>query len=180
MPGNDSQGHDTTTKASLAAALARFLGAQYGGSESPERATQAPAYAVPCETLTRAEAQALGIDDADDLFGGVVPLPFMATKCITHALVAPDAKSPPGWVPEFALQVAPVVLPGSSTFNAEDARQACTRLLQGGTVRLKDASGVGGGGQATVGDLRQFDALLASEDFADPWRDGLVLERNLQ
>jgi hypothetical protein len=180
VPGSAPLGHDALTKASLAAALARFLGAEYAGSDgSAGRAPPTPAYAVPCETLTRAEARDLGIDDADDLFGGVAPLPFMTTKCITHALVAPDAKAPAGWVPEFAQQVAPVVLPGCSTFSAEEARQACTRLLKGGTVRLKDAAGVGGGGQAVVADLDQFDALLASADFADPWHHGLVLERNL-
>lgn len=181
LPGDaPPQGHDTMTKASLAASLADFLGAEYGGScDALARGEAVQAYAVPCETLTRAQAQRLGIRDADDLFGGVAPLPFMATKSITHPLVARDAQAPEGWVPQFPDRVTDEVLEGFSTFDACDARWACSRLLHGGTVRLKDASGVGGSGQAVVSNLQQFDALLESEAFASPWRDGLVLERNL-
>lgn len=182
VPGHaPAQGHDALTKDSLAAALARFLGAQFAGNEAlGEHEATAPAYVVPCETLTPAEAQRLHIRDADDLFGGVAPLPFVATKSITHALVAADAQAPAGWVPAFAREVAPVVLEGISTFSPGDARRACLELLRGGSVRLKDAGGVGGGGQAVVTGMAQFEALLATPDFADPWQLGLVVERNLQ
>lgn len=173
-------GHDALTKASVAAALARLLGVELIASEASSRArARASGYVVPCETLTAAQARRLGIRSADDLFGGVAPKPFVATKSITHSLVTPDAHAPTGWRPVFAALVAPVVLEGYSTFSPDDARGACTRLLQGGSVRLKDAGGVGGGGQAVATDSAQFEALLASGDFADPWRHGLVLERNL-
>jgi len=173
------QGHDVSTKASLAASLARLLGADYAGSVEPAPGCAVGAYVVPCETLTLHEARQLGIGDADDLFGGVVPRPFVATKVITHPLVAADAQAPSGWMPAFAHRVADVVLDGFSVFGVGDARRACARLLQGGSVRVKDAAGVGGSGQAVVADLQQFDALLASKDFAGPWPGGLVLERNL-
>jgi len=172
--------HDVQTKASLAASLARLLDADYVGSVDSTRDGIAGAYAVPCETLMLDEAQRLGIDGVDDLFGGVVPLPFVATKAITHPLVAPGAQAPVGWKPRFAQRVRQVVIEGCSAFNASDARLACERLLQHGSVRVKDAGGVGGSGQAVVNDLPQFDAWLTSKNFADPWRSGVVLERNLK
>lgn len=172
-------GHDALTKASLAASLARLLDIDYAGAVEPTRAAVAGAYAVPCDTLTLQQARALGIDAEHDLFGGVVPLPFVATKTITHALIGADAAAPDGWTPAFAEQVAPVVLEGWSAFSAADARQACGRLLPQGSVRLKDAGGVGGSGQAVVSDLQQFDALLDSPEWAEACRAGLVLERNL-
>lgn len=182
LPGSGPwHGHDAMTKASLAQSLARLLGLDYAGIAAADGTTvdTADTYFVPCDTLLRERARQLGIADADDLFGGVAPLPFVANKTITHPLVAPDAQAPEGWSPAFAQRVGGVVLDGCSAFNAADARRACARLLQGGTVRVKHAAGVGGSGQAVVGDLAEFDALLASADFADPWTDGLVLERNL-
>jgi len=182
VPGDASpQGHDAITKASLAVSLARLMGMQYGGSVELSACSAGPKdYVVPCETLSCAQAQCLGIGDADRLFGGVVPEPFVATKTITHPLLAPGARAPAGWLPDFAARVAPVVLEGCSTFDPADARRACRQLLAGGTVRLKDAAGVGGSGQAVVTSLAQFDDLLAGGDFADAWRSGVVLERNLQ
>jgi hypothetical protein len=174
-----AQGHDAMTKASLAESMARLLDADYAGSIEPSRGCAQGAYVVPCETLALHDARFMGIDDAHDLFGGVTPLPFVATKVITHPLVAADAQAPSGWTPLFADRVDDVVLEGFSAFNAGDARQACARLLQGGSVRVKDAMGVGGCGQAVVTDLHQFDALLASSAFVDPWPGGMVLERNL-
>ena len=85
--------HDVQTKASLAASLARLLDADYAGSVDARRDAVGGAYAVPCQTLTQHEASRLGIGGVHDLFGGVVPQPFVATKTITHALVAPDARA---------------------------------------------------------------------------------------
>jgi hypothetical protein len=180
LPGTaQTQGHDTIAKESLAASLAQLLGADYGGSVESAPGAVAGAYTVPCETLGRDEAARLGIDAAHDLFGGVAPRPFIATKAITHPLVAADAQAPEGWAPAFAQRVAAVVLDGRSAFTAGDARRACIGLLRDGAVRVKDVAGVGGAGQAVVTDLRQFDALLASKNVAAPWQGGLVLERNL-
>lgn len=176
-----AHGHDALTKASLAASLARLLGIDYGGAVEPCRTNVEGAYAVPGDTLTLDQAHGLGIHGPHQLFGGVVPRPFVATKIITHPLITADAAAPDGWAPAFAESVAPVVLEGWSAFTAADARQACSRLLQAGSVRIKDAGGVGGSGQAVVRDLRQFDNLLESPEFAGAWRGGgLVLERNLR
>ena len=171
--------HDVQTKASLAASLARLLDADYAGSADARRDAVGGAYAVPCQTLTQHEASRLGIGGVHDLFGGVVPQPFVATKTITHALVAPDARAPQGWQRRFAERVGRVVLEGYSAFSAADAQRACEQLLRGGPVRIKDADGVGGAGQAVVNDLPQFDAWLTSRRCGEPWQGGVVLERNL-
>ena len=67
---------------------------------------------------------ALGVSGEHDLFGGVVPHAFVATKVITHPLVDAAAQRPEGWEPRFGERVAPVVLPGFSVFAHEDARKA--------------------------------------------------------
>src|SRR5437588_12931531 len=51
-------------------------------------------YYVPDDTLTAAEASRLGICGPEDLFGGVVPAPFVKTKAITHGLVDGRAARP--------------------------------------------------------------------------------------
>lgn len=182
--GHDLHGHDTLTKASLAASLARLFGLPYAGFAQLAAGLGAGHYLVPCETLTRPQATLLGLPAGaqalDRLFGGVVPHAFVASKVITHPLAAADGDRPAGWMPAFADSVAPVVLPGWSAFDADAARRGCARLLHDGAVRVKNAAGVGGGGQAVVRDLDQFDALLDSQAFAPPWPLGLVLERNLQ
>jgi hypothetical protein len=136
-------------------------------------------YFVPCDTLDAQMARQLGIRSWRDLFGGVAPRPFVATKVITHGLVGADAMAPQGWSEICGGCLEDVVLEGWSAFSAEDARWACGWLLRGGAVRVKDARGVGGAGQAVVRDMAGLDALLASTDAAHLARHGLVLERNL-
>ena len=77
--------------------LAEALGWRYGGAFDPQRRPPpGGCYLVPDETLTCAQARHLGIRDEDDLFGGVVPHPFVASKVITHPLPGADAAAPPG------------------------------------------------------------------------------------
>ena len=179
-----SQPHDThecVTHAEAARKLAAFLDYEFGGAFDAACNYDAPLYFVPSDTLVQAEAaRRLGIRDARDLFGGVVPHPFVATKTITHALHADDAIAPPGWEPGFARKVSEVVLPGYSAFSLADALAAGRRLLERGSVRIKQAGGVGGQGQSVARDAAELEeqlrALAADQDL----REGLVLERNLE
>jgi hypothetical protein len=137
-------------------------------------------YFVPNDTLvTTGVAQELGISSEQDLFGGVVPYPFVATKTITHALSAADSIAPAGWSERFAGRVRDVVLPGFSAFSLTDARDAGMHLLDRGSVRLKPASGIGGLGQSVAADAGELEAGLQSLDEQEVARDGLVVERNL-
>lgn len=171
-------GHDLHTRAAVAQALADVLGYQFAGA-STDAAPPAPGtYLVPSDTLTPEEARRLGVEGPDDLFGGVVPHPFVATKLVSHGLVSWLSEAPGGWPWELGRMLGDSVLPGYSVFNREDALEAGRRLLVGGPVRLKDAAGLGGAGQSVAA---THDELAAQLDRvgAERLARGFVIERNL-
>ena len=176
-----SDGHDIVTKRSVAHALGKLLGLATDAQDVSDAGAKGEGhYLVPSDTLTSLDAaRALGVNGPQDLFGGVVPWPFVATKVITHPLVRADAEAPAGWSHAFGEQVRGVVLPGFSVFTVADARAAGKRLLGNGSVRVKEPGGVGGSGQTVVSDATQLDTVLARSDAALLRREGLVLERNL-
>ena len=92
-----------------------------------------PIYFVPDDTLLLDEAQSLGIQSPKDLYGGVVPYPFVKTKSITHPLVGETADQPGGWSFQFADRVRNIVLPGYTVFGFNDAvsrQSVCSRMAQ--------------------------------------------------
>lgn len=172
--------HEQMTRMEVVRRLARLKG--YAHSEE---FAQAPAlgavYLVPSDTLVGVErAQALGIRSKEDFFGGVVPYPFVATKAITHPLVAADAQAPAGWNPAFSRMVGDAVLPGFSAFSRDDARSAAAQLLQAGPVRFKLVRATGGSGQTVVRDMAEAEACLAGIGEDMLVQDGLVIEQNLR
>jgi len=172
--------HDALTKSRVAESLATLLGAEFGGEFRPGERPPGPAYLVPSETITSlAEARRLGVTGMDDLFGGVVPHAFVATKLISHPLVEGAAAAPVGWSRACAERNRSAVLPGYSVFTADDARKAFDALLPLGAVRLKDPGGVGGGGQWVVRDRPGFEARLDTFDAEQLATNGLVLELDL-
>jgi hypothetical protein len=174
-----SRQHESVTLRELASRLAAIKGYDFAEEFDPARRYAGTLYFVPNDTLVGiAQAQALGIRNEQDLFGGVVPFGFAATKVITHPLPEADSRSPEGWSPEFANRVRDVVLPGYSVFTPRDARIAGVRLLALGRVRIKHPAGIGGSGQAVVDDERALAQLHSLDDDA-LLRDGLVLEQDL-
>ena len=173
--------HELVSQRRVAERLAALLGCEFSAIDGDAGALTGPiGYAVPNETLDSIDrAHALGIHRESDLFGGVVPFPFVATKVITHPLVAAQAAAPAGWAPAFAERVRDVVLPGFSAFSIDDARTAGRRLLQQGDVRLKLATGIGGSGQSVARNEIELDSQLAALDRAEVARHGIVIERNL-
>lgn len=173
-------GHECTTYAALARRLAAIKDYEFGGDFDISCRYDRSLYFVPTDTLaTLDSARELGIHGEQDLFGGVVPYPFIATKTITHPLPDATAYAPKGWSAGFARRVRDVVLPGWSAFTLDDARAAATRLLQTGTVRMKKASGIGGLGQAVIADAAQLEAELQMMNPEELLRDGVVFEQNL-
>lgn len=175
--------HEVAARVAVARSLAALKGFEFAGGYDPslrrsERA--APLYFVPSETLSGDEAAHLGIRGADDLFGGVVPYPFVATKTIAHPLPGPDAQRPEGWSEGFAQRVHAVVLPGFSAFTRADAHKAAQRLLEDGPVRLKHGRGIGGKGQWVAKNASEVAAALDAIEPAELARCGLVLEPNLE
>lgn len=177
----DAREHEVTTQRAIAERLAALLGCSYEGQVDPGVPAGALGYLVPNDTITSLEAaERFGVHSEADLFGGVVPAPFMATKTITHPLVRADAEAPDGWCPAFPERVAEVVLPGRSAFAIDDVRDAARQLLRDGPVRIKMAHGIGGAGQWIVRDEAQLGEGLAALDAAARAREGIVVECNLE
>jgi Protein of unknown function (DUF3182) len=171
--------HQCATVQAIAREVAALTHRDFEGEYDPSARYGDRPYFVPSETLLAEEASSLGIRSHDDLFGGVVPFPFVATKAIVHPLVAPDADRPPGWSPEFAERIRQTVLPGYTAFNMRDARRAAEELLALGPIRLKPARGVGGRGQTVVPDASTLDCSLGALELAELDAHGVVVELNL-
>jgi hypothetical protein len=171
--------HEKATHAALARALAAVTGRPFAGEYDPTRRYDSRLYFVPSDTLLADAAGALGIRTRDDLFGGVVPYAFVATKAIVHRLVDAAARAPRGWSPAFAERVRDVVLPGYTAFCVEDARRAALELLRAGPVRLKPGHAVGGHDQRVLAGPASLDAALDDLDTAQLARFGLAIELDL-
>ncbi|MEP6657493.1 MAG: DUF3182 family protein [Betaproteobacteria bacterium] len=175
----DGHGHEASTRNEIARRLAASTGVAFDGEYDPGRGYAAPLYFVPSDTLTSDTASRLSIRSERDLFGGVVPRPFVATKTITHPLVDFASAAPAGWCAEFPRCVADVVLNGFSVFAKEDAMRAGRTLLERGPVRVKRATGIAGLGQFTACNAGELARALDAID-GDEWaRFGAVVEENL-
>ena len=136
-------------------------------------------YFIPSDTLLSREAVDLGIRSEHDLFGGVVPYRFVATKAITHLLVDPNARAPTGWSHEFGRRVQDAVLFGVTAFTRNDARRAGARLLERGPARTKPAGASAGRDQTVISEAAELEVVLDRIEPAELSRSGLVLEENL-
>ena len=173
-----TDGHESWTLDAVARMLAAIKGYRFAGAYDPERGYKGHVYFVPRDTLLLSDASGLPISGEADLFGGVVRHAFIATKTITHPLIAAHARAPRGWSMRFSQRVAEDVLIGFSAFSPEDAREAAKRMLDTGPVRLKLAITSGGTGQKTARDTAELDAALDEFDAADIMQ-GLVVEQEL-
>ncbi|MGO4222464.1 DUF3182 family protein [Lysobacter sp. TAF61] len=172
--------HEKATRQWAAQRLADLTGAAFAGEYVPDRAYAGPLYFVPDRTLLVSEAAQLGIRGPGDLFGGVVPHPFVATKSITHPAPADARDLPEGWSRSLGEALAPFVLPGMSVFNPDDGRRAGRSLLAvGAPIRTKPGQGIGGSGQRVVADFDELDAAVSALDAGAMREFGLGLELNL-
>jgi hypothetical protein len=172
--------HEKATRQWAAQQLATVLGRAFDGEYVAGSEQDGPVYFVPDRTLLTAEAERVGIGGPEDLFGGVVPYPFVATKSITHP--APDGARdlPEGWSHALGDALAPFVLAGVTVFNLDDARRAGRTLLAAGMpIRSKPGHGIGGSGQRVVATEQELDAAIDSLDATAIGEAGLVLELNL-
>jgi len=179
-PAHEADGHDAIGRRAVAERLAATLGGAFQGEYDATLRYAARPYFVPDDALEADAARRLGIASIDDLFGGVVPRAFVATKAITHGLVDEGAAAPRGWSPAFARSVAPVVLRGYTAFAREDAMRAVQALLADGPVRLKQCDGIGGGGQQVVATHADAERALGALDGQALATAGVVVEENLE
>ncbi len=172
-------GHERATHSWLCEEVARLLGVACAHDASSGSIAQANSYHVPDDTLTREQARALGMHDASDLLGGIVPHAFLATKVISHPLVDEDSARIDGWSQPLAQALIPATLPGYSVFSAVDAQRAYAALRGRGRLRFKLPTGIGGKGQWLIDDepmLLQRLRELSTDYLAT---HGAVLELNL-
>jgi hypothetical protein len=175
-----ARGHETVTRMAIARKLAALMSFEFMGEYDPARRYPGRVYFVPSQTLVGAEAaNRLGIGGEQDLFGAVVPYPFVATKTITHELVEPAAPAPAGWSHQFGRRIRDSVLEGYAAFAPEDARRAGVRLLVRGPVRVKPVRACGGRGQQVVSEPAELAAALEAIAPDELANDGVVLEENL-
>lgn len=175
--------HELVSQIGVARELARLIGGRFDRyvDAAHTDAEVRLGYVVPNDTLVGVDAALRwGIESEEDLFGGVVPFPFVATKVISHSLVAADAPCPPGWDARFAERIADVVLPGYSVFSMRDLDRAVRALLPAGPVRVKLASGIGGLGQIVIASERERVERLGCLDPTEVVRRGAVVEPDLR
>lgn len=172
--------HDAATIYNVAERLAAVLRGEFAGAYNAAVDYHAPLYFVPAETLLQDEAARYAIVSERQLFGGIAPYPFVATKAITHAVPSASAAAPNGW--SFALGAAleGQVLPGYTAFSREDALGAGTELLARGAVRIKSTRGIGGSGQHLVHRPDELAAILDDYDDAVLHETGVVIEQHLE
>jgi hypothetical protein len=171
--------HEIAARVAVAKTLAALKGYEFAGGYEPWMLGNGPCYFVPSVTLDAEEARTLGIRGEDDLFGGVVPYPFVANKTIAHPLAGRHAHRPEGWSEAFPERVREVVLPGFAAFTREDARRAARKLLEEGPVRVKHGRGRGGKGQVVIERLAELAPALEALDGEELAQCGLVVEPNL-
>lgn len=178
-PGDHPGRHESASRAWVAERLARILDYDYGGMYEPDQAYAGKPYFVPGETLLDEEAKALGIRNEHDLFGGVVPRAFLATKAVAHPVID-GGHAPPGWSRGFGFDLGDAVLSGYTAFTHEDARRAGRLLLKAGTARVKRGDGIAGRGQTVVENEAELDEAVAAIEAEALAEHGVVIEENLQ
>lgn len=169
-------GHERITHEWVARSIARVMQLPYAEASDGRMAAT---YFVPDDTLDEATAISFGINGADQLFGGIVPHAFVATKAIVHPLREGTQAAVAGWAHSLAPTLAGCTLPGYTAFCAPDARSAYLQLAQQGRVRLKLPTGVGGQGQWLLEDAAMLDVLLAGLPGDYLASHGIVLETHL-
>jgi hypothetical protein len=173
--------YENTRHQALAREIAELKGFDFAGDYVPTSGRQRPLYFVPHETVIGTDmACALGIRTEEDLFGGVVPEWFMATKAIVHQLISPGARKPNGWDEQVGMAVLEHVLPGYTAFDLRDAHEAGIHLLQAGPVRVKNVFAAGGQGQIMARTTSELDAALRQLVPAASARCAVVIELNLE
>lgn len=177
--GGPMYAHERVTLSIVAEAIAQIKGSRFAGLYDSAKKYSENVFFVPDDTLVLDEASCLGIRRPIDLFGAVVPYPFVKTKAITHQLVDTRADRPEGWSSAYAKLVQDVVLPGYTVFGVDDARTAARRLLRSGPIRIKEPLAAGGAGQTVATTTAEVETFLEAFSEAAIAAHGLVVESNL-
>ena len=171
--------HEKAALSHVASAIARIKKYDLAYSYIDAQRRSGIIFFVPDEALLCDEAAELGIRSANDIFGAVVPYPFVMTKAITHRLVDREAERPEGWSTAFPERIRDAVLAGFTAFSPRDVVMAARTLLNIGPIRLKPPLSCGSGGQLVVTEERAVEEFLDRCPRDELAAYGLVLETDL-
>lgn len=171
--------HDRAARAELARRIARLGDGQMVEASAGVVNARAGLFLVPFDVLEADDAARMGIMRENQLFGGVSPHRFIATKIVSHGLLAVGAAAPAAWNTDVAAALGDSVLRGFSVFSVVDAKAAGRLLLAHGPVRLKDVEATAGRGQIVAETVDALDAAIEAMDPALLAHSGLVIEENL-
>ena len=178
LPGESSGNvHDRASRRTLLTRTAELLGLAIRGEDGILQAEDT--LFIPADAVEQSAAHQAGIARAEQIFGGVVPAAFVATKAITHGLLHPRAVQPPMWEVAMKEVMGDAALNGYTAFSRADAVAAGRLLLANGPVRIKDVCAKAGLGQTVVHNEAELGNVLAQENDADLAQCGIVLEENL-
>jgi len=170
--------HDTITE--IARRIAALHGVRYRGDHEIDSAAGGKTYFVPDETLANETASTLGITSERDLFGGIAPFEFVATKAITHALPEDALAVPDGWSAALGDRIQDSTLSGFTAFSEQDALRGAGDLLRHGPIRIKPVRAKGGRSQTVVADAAGLRVALGALDSTEWEKFGLVMEQNIE
>ncbi|MCD5989452.1 DUF3182 family protein [Pseudomonas sp. CDFA 553] len=172
--------HEVVVHQKLAEKIATLLGCEFLGLYDNAIHKGMNLYFIPSDTLIGKQQNiALNIQSFDDLFGGLIAEPFMATKAISHPLLDEATAQPPGWSRQIHEDAADSVLAGFTVFNEADALRAGERVLANGAARIKPVLATAGRGQIVVTDQGQLQAAIAEQAMEEVATWGLVIEEDL-
>ena len=172
--------HEAVVHQKLGEKIAGLLGTEFAGLYDSALHTAPNLYYIPSDTLIgKPNHSALNIQSVDDLFGGLIAEPFMATKAISHPLLKDATAQPPGWSRQFHDDAADAVLGGFTVFNEADALKAGRLILADGPARIKPVLATAGRGQIVARNDSELAAAIAQQNMEEVATWGLVLEEDL-
>ncbi|MFX4086436.1 DUF3182 family protein [Sphingobium yanoikuyae] len=175
--------HDKASRSELARRIARLGEARFVDHDSLSdqqlSGGEADTLFIPTGTIDLSTARKLGIQTESQIYGGVVPFPFVGSKVITHPVLGDDPAIPAGWRAELGLALAPHVLSGWSAFTLDAVRAAALDMLGRTAIRLKEVEATAGLGQFVATSVKELDEAIAQLDQAAISRHGVVIEENL-
>lgn len=175
--------HDKASRSELARRIARLGEAIFVDNDISSNQQlsggQPDTLYIPTGTIDLSTARELGIGNESQIYGGVVPFPFVGSKVITHPVFGDDPALPAGWRTELGLALAPYVLSGWSAFTRNALRAAALNMLGRTAIRLKEVEATAGLGQFVVTSVEELEEVIAQLDASAVSRHGMVIEENL-
>jgi hypothetical protein len=175
--------HDKASRSELARRIARLGDARFVdhdmSGDQQLSSGQPDTLFIPTGTIDLSTARKLGIQTESQIYGGVVPFPFVGSKVITHPAFGDAPAVPAGWRAELGWALAPHVLSGWSAFTFQAVRAAAIDMLGRTAIRLKEVEATAGLGQFVATSVKELDEAMDQLDESAMSGHGMVIEENL-